>query len=185
MGIGPPRLGAVLAQRAHAVEGARSARGVEGTTVVRIRFRRKERARAIDVSIRSGSGERATVYVGAALDEGLDPGRLLLPKQLPSQRSPLLVRGMSSSYEFRAGSQHLQRTLGQPYERCLYFRSSVPSLARRFCPGNWNGPQGPAAPCGFACSFEGHRQNYGAEGSPPQTEAADGGRAGGRAVEKE
>ena len=124
--VGPPRLGAVLAQRTHAVEGASAARSTEGTTVVRIRFQRKERARAVDVALGSGSGERATVYVGAALDEGLDPGRLLLLKQLPSQRSPLLVRGMSSSYEFRAGSQHLQRNLGQPYERCLYLRSSVP-----------------------------------------------------------
>jgi len=48
---------------------------VEGTTVVRIRFQRKERARAVDVALGSGSGERATVYVGAALDERLDPGR--------------------------------------------------------------------------------------------------------------
>ena len=39
--------------------------------------------------------------------------------------------------------------------------------------------------CGFVCSFEGRREVYRTEGSPPQTEAADGGRAGGRAVEKE
>ena len=106
IGIGPPRLGAVLAQRAHAVEGASAARSVEGTTVVRIRFQRKERARAVDVAVGSGSGERAAVYVGAALDEGRDLGRLRLPKQLPSQCGPLLVRGVSSSYEFRAWSQH-------------------------------------------------------------------------------
>ena len=86
----------------------------------------------------------------------------------------------SSSYEFDAWSKHRYRASGC-YTSVTCLQSSAHSLAsavfeaaaRRYA-------STPSARCGFVRSFESHREHCWAcsEGSPPQTEAADGGRAG-------